>query len=739
MSGDQDPTASPHKYSRYRSVRHQMHPTKTEPAPPVPEPQQDAPFSRTKSMARYRRSRVAKNELADQPLPPPVPSIPLRTQTSAALHPAARDITRRSTEPIPSTQRHIPDTGRDQPRPKETERERLRRKAQEYRDREEAQRRLEEQEAREAAEEEAELARRNDEEAAKILAVQKRKDLERLEAELDAAARPIATRVTSPGREKFSFFSRKRAATRSALPRTPESRSDSGGNSMSRTEAPRAILEGGGGIVPQTDVPISASNAGERRVLIRCKQSSINLPITPETTPVDLTFSAANIMSQNVNPSTAVLLESYTRLGLERRLRKYEHVRDVMNSWDRDTQNALLLQDSESPSHDYDLETSAAPKEAPPDVTVYMYHSQKPHKWNKRYITLLSSGQIFVSKKPRAKMSDKDINNICHLSDFDIYTSTPQYTRKTLKPPKKHCYAIKSQQKTTMFLSTENFVHYFSTDDSSLASIWYSAVQRWRSWYLVNRMGEGAKKSKPKPSKPTHVIRPSTSTFVDENPYTIGSFAPLMNTDRFADAPPPKAEPDHDSDEENRPLQIPFHLRNSSNPIPTKRDSKRHPPPVSYKMPPEAEEFSSSGLLGRTYSQRQKTLQTRDPSQTQAQNAGGPFLTDPDVLLTRDASKSGSHHHQRTNSMHSVRRPTTSGEGMKPKPLLDFTPQFKEAPQWDKRGKGRGVKAEEGVMLVEVATTHEAAQMAAQMRPERDVFRRDQVVGNGGGGGGACS
>ncbi|TVY37328.1 hypothetical protein LSUB1_G004752, partial [Lachnellula subtilissima] len=527
MSGDQDATSSPPKYSRYRSVRHQTHPTKTEPAPPVPEAQQDA-FSRTKSMSRYRRSRaVAKNELADQPPPvPSIPSIPSRTQISAAPHPAGRDTTRRVTDPISSAQRQVPDTGREQVRSKETERERLRRKAQEYRDREEAQRRLEEQETREAAEEEAELARRKEEEAAKILAEQKRKDLERLEAELEAAA-PIAPRITSPGREKFSFFSRKRPVSKSAHPRTSESRSGSGGNSMSRTEAPRAILEGGGGIVPQTDAPISASNAGERRVLIRCKQSSINLPITPETTPVDITFSAANIMTQNVNPSTAILLESYTQLGLERRIRKYEHVRDIMNSWDRDTQNALLLQDSDSPNHDYDLEASAAPKEAPPDVTVYMYHSQKPHRWNKRYITLLSSGQIFVSKKPRIKTSDKDTNNICHLSDFDIYTSTPQYTRKSLKPPKKHCYAIKSQQKTTMFLSTENFVHYFSTDDSSQANIWYSAVQRWRSWYLVTRMGEGARKLKPKPSKPTHTIRPSTSTFVDENPYTIGSFAPL--------------------------------------------------------------------------------------------------------------------------------------------------------------------------------------------------------------------
>ncbi|TVY55653.1 hypothetical protein LSUE1_G009529 [Lachnellula suecica] len=525
MSEDRDATATPPKYSRYRSVRQQAQSAKPEPppppAPPIPDQQQQQQdgFSRTKSMSRYRRSRVVgKNELAEYSMPPPVPSVPIpsRTQTSAAQPPAIRNPTRRVTEPAPSAYA-APPAGREA-RPKETERERLRRKAQEYRDREEAQRKLEEQEARQLAEEEAERERLKEEEAARILAEQKRKDLERLQAELDAA--PIPPKILSPSKEKFGFFSRKRAATKSAPPRTSESGSRSGTNStsMSRTrsiEPSRGIVEGGGGIVPQTDAPMSAVNAGERRVLIRCKQSSINLPITPETTPVDIIFSAANIMTQNITPSTAVLLESYTQLGLERRVRRYEHIRDIMNSWDRDTQNALLLQNSDSPNHDYDLETSAAPKEAPPDVTVYMYHSQRPGKWNKRHITLLSSGQIYIAKKPNLSISDKDASPICHLSDFDIYSSTPQYTRKTLKPPKKYCHAIKSQQKTTMFLSTENFVHYFSTDDSTLSHKWYAAVQRWRSWYLVNRMDQGAKKAKAK-TKPTanHALKLS----VDENP-----------------------------------------------------------------------------------------------------------------------------------------------------------------------------------------------------------------------------
>lgn len=63
-----------------------------------------------------------------------------------------------------------------------------------------------------------------------------------------------------------------------------------------------------------------------------------------------------------------------------------------------------------------------------------------------------------------------------------------------------------------------------------------------------------------------------------------------------------------------------------------------------------------------------------------------------------------------------------------PRPLLDFTPQFKEAPQWDKSKKGRGVKGVDGP-LVEAATTYEAALVAREFEPVKTVFRRE-----GGGG-----
>ena len=113
-----------------------------------------------------------------------------------------------------------------------------------------------------------------EEQVARILAEQKRKDLERLEAELAAAAAapPQAGRSSPPtekaGIEKLSFLTRKRAKSKPASPRpSADTSPDKSSQEVSRTksdEQPRNILQGGGGVVPGIDAPKSAVNAGER-------------------------------------------------------------------------------------------------------------------------------------------------------------------------------------------------------------------------------------------------------------------------------------------------------------------------------------------------------------------------------------------------------------------------------------------------------------------------------------------
>jgi hypothetical protein len=272
---------------------------------------------------------------------------------------------------------------------------------------------------------------------------------------------------------------------------------------------------------PGFDAPVSAVNFGERRVLVKCNQSSILLPVNLSTTTIDILRSAANVLSENIDIGASVLVEYFKLLGLERPLRRYECVRDVMNSWDDG--NALRIVPSSTGGNDEDLDITKVPKEHPGDTTVNMHYSNKPGSWDKRWITLRADGQMLISKHKGV-----DLKNICHMSDFDIYLPTPRQFKK-LKCSKQSCCAVKSQQKSSMFLSTANFVHFFASNDEEVASLWYKSVQGWRSWYLVNVMGKGGHATK-QVGIQRHATKGTTNQHVRNSsvPYQIGSFMPLL-------------------------------------------------------------------------------------------------------------------------------------------------------------------------------------------------------------------
>lgn len=533
------------------------------------------------------------------------------------------------------------------------------------------------------------------------------------------------------------------------------------------------IKPGGGGIVPGTDAPVSAINAGDRHVLVECGRSKALFPVTPTTTPIDIIKSAATCMSERIEVKSAVLLEYFGTVGVQRPLRRYEHVRDVMNSWDHDKQNSLLLVDPGTGSLESELTLTGVPKAEPEEQSWYLSYSQKVGKWDKRFITLRSSGQIVCQKdldKPN------DTVNVCHLSDFDIYTPTPEKLRKKIKPPKKYCSAIKSQQKTSLFEATENFVHFFSTSDGATSDDFYNAVQSWRSWYLVNVLGEGKKEEAKPVVRSTELRDRSTSNDYSkthraqesmDSHYQLGSFKPLMDMGQFdhghstqgVDINHPgssggfaksanqfdvNVSPERRSSTAKRQQHPPLSLSNraqlaedeplanlnrsgSVNKRRSSTDQKR----------PEPLEFKDTSLLGRNYSQRRKENSDRESQRQEAFTTGPNLLngglgpreaefgqtlawdglrrqpssrghtSSGDVRRSKSARDSGrSSGHARGSSVDLER---SGSRRQKPKPLVDLTPQFREAPQYSKKGKGKGFNpASLGAGgLVENATTPE--------------------------------
>lgn len=435
------------------------------------------------------------------------------------------------------------------------------------------------------------LANKLESETDRILAEQKKLDLARLHQQLVAtqstvSLSPSSLKPKSPVLEKFNFFNRARnskAATLSPTSSTTASVDISRTHSLDPSLPPRAFLDQGGQgqlITPPLS-PMSAHHFHDRvspfgstvehheltehqRVTVRCRGVTVNLVVVAESSPVDILFQASESITQQINTASSLVYECYAQLGLERRLRRYERICDVLDSWDHDAQNLLLIIPSGSSEHDKDLDISSVPTslEPPPGFFLQLHHSSRPGKWSKRWITLLDDGQIVSSKKGEPN-GDKSSQWLCHLSEYDIYTlmsksaSAPgqggtksaSTVAKNLKPPKKFVYALKLQQKTTMSADSANFVHFFCTDDPTIANKFTARVHGWRSWYMVKTRREAQRKRimedapqitpvKHKPRKSiSHMKVPGQKhrmkVSIDETPYNIGDFQPLVELERF--------------------------------------------------------------------------------------------------------------------------------------------------------------------------------------------------------------
>ncbi|KAI1762721.1 hypothetical protein GGR53DRAFT_500518 [Hypoxylon sp. FL1150] len=661
--------------------------------------QQDPPLGSTiaRSMSRYRRraSSVtvdvdATQKINSDPPPPrapqsvpPVPTIPRQLMSNK---------TSQKEGDVPVT---LPDfSPRQQPRHTDTARRRTMSRgmadshhqsrpstAKSAKSEESAWRRLTSRDGkrnRVNSEEEDDAMRRElarlEAENRRMLVEQKKKDLQRLELQLansqKASTQSIPHKPKSPVLEKFVSLTksrRNRDGLSSSFSPTSSNASIEPAKSFST-----GIEAGGRGIVPQTDAPHSAINAGDRNVAVRYKQHTLGLEVTPETTADDIIMQTAEMMNSNdMNPADFVVIETYGVLGLERRLRRYEHIRDVMNSWDRDTQNQLIVTvcDSEEESWELDINSVSSRDGPPQGFQLYMYHSNRPGKWNKRWITLLDNGQIFSAKKPNTNSTDKDAASLCRLSDYDIYTPTESQMRRHIKPPKRYCFVIRSQQKTTVFMNTENYVQYFCTEDPKVAAEFREKVHGWRSWCLVDRLPPPPKVSRKisirkTDDKPPQITLPSLSltpkksvhvaslnghrlqVSVDESPYSIGQFEPLLDMKRFDKRLSQFGQDFLPSvpDVASMPKEIPTqHVHSSSKPE-KERGSKSELKLIDTIKPTGNDGFTGSGLLGEGYEERRHAhpeTERQDRGRQKSRDDG--FTNGPSLLNGKSESETSVH------------------------------------------------------------------------------------------------
>ncbi|KAJ3558363.1 hypothetical protein NPX13_g9721 [Xylaria arbuscula] len=627
----------------------------------------------------------------------------------------------------------------------------------------------------------------------RLLEEQKMKDLQRLEEELEKSqrARAQSQKFKSPVVDRFMLLAKGSKMTKDETP--PASPTVMSVKASTRRpdheparSQPAHIEPGGKGIVPQKDAPTSAINAGDRSVAVRFRHHTFTMPVTPETTTVDITSQTASQAGYDPETTSAkcIVIEHYGVLGLERRLRRYERIRDVMNSWDSDDQNrlAITVADPNGNHADLDISTVADHEEGPSGCQLHLYHSNRPRKWNKKWITLLESGQIICAKKPNAKLTDKDTASLCHLSDYDIYIPTESQLRRHIKPPKRFCYAIKSQHKTTIFLNTDNYVQYFSTDDPQVAREFRETAHRWRSRYLVNRNPEALKNhnksiAKPREESPiqSSPINPVSKKLVDmtsprvspeEPPHTVERYEPLVDMSRLDKG---FVLPQLDAPKLKNEQSI------------SRRLSKRNPdhqPPQSLKR--QSKDGFTGGLLGDEYENRRQALAGLDQKNLPQESAftNGPSLLnsqqDPDLSSRQPDSSSWfpsalehtakqrtvppSTTHRPSELVSSAARPLTqhrsqhahpqqhqnplasptttlshSDRRIPAQPLVDLTPTIQVPPQWSMEKKGHGVKPPDDVEhLVDFISPGNGMGDTYPQPPPRTMPRRPTTSGTQG-------
>ncbi|KAL9614465.1 MAG: hypothetical protein Q9167_001068 [Letrouitia subvulpina] len=519
--------------------------------------------------------------------------------------------------------------------------------------------------------------------------------------------KPLTTKVATEPKKSFT----QRMVD---LVAQPQSRDDSTTELKKMISPPFPIDSSVNAPSSAFDAPKSAVNAGQRNVMVKFEKTFIQVAVTPSTTPVDIVRSVSDQTGIPIRSNASVVLEAFKQLGLERPLRRYEHVRDVLNSWDNDSQNSLVIESSVTGEIDDDLDVTHVSKQQPDESTFYLYHSQRPGHWDKRWISVRSDGQMQM-----AKSTGGETSNICHLSDFDIYVPTHRQLAKKIRPPKKICFAVKSQQKSSIFMSAANFVHFFSSSDKKMANSLYKAVQGWRSWYLVNVMGEGqiAKNGSSGQAQNGQIEEATAKSLLNERnssgytretpSRTKATSLPKIRTDQERKHPNTRISPERQiATAEGVPISRNRHESGSAASIPvasprpkypsldldaTARDHRRGLGKPTQKTPPEP--FAAAGLLGRTYSQRKRAQQEREANL--------------DVNSANQAPEPSPPQDPQEQTNNSLKR--TSSQRPRIKPLVDLTPKYHEPPQHSRKGRGVNVQQIPAGGLVDIATSPEVA------------------------------
>ncbi|GAA5988830.1 hypothetical protein JCM11641_005033 [Rhodosporidiobolus odoratus] len=159
------------------------------------------------------------------------------------------------------------------------------------------------------------------------------------------------------------------------------------------------------------------------------------------------------------------LYEVWRSMGIERPIREYELVADVVKSWDNES-NVLLFKRTQL----WPVLSSHARLHPTMPKTGPVQFEVKKGKWSKRFLEM-KEGAVSYSKSEKGK----DATILCQLSNFDVYFVSTQ-TAEQLKAPKPFVFALKSRLTRAHFEEKSEWCHFLSVKTADEMQSWVKVI-----------------------------------------------------------------------------------------------------------------------------------------------------------------------------------------------------------------------------------------------------------------------
>ncbi|KAI5816876.1 hypothetical protein BZA77DRAFT_246008 [Pyronema omphalodes] len=304
----------------------------------------------------------------------------------------------------------------------------------------------------------------------------------------------------------------------------------------------------------------------------------------PTAVPILQNCDVATLLEKVRPGHERCILECWPSLGIQRQVRYFEVVTDVMNSWDQGGQSFFKL--GKNIWNQSNIQLSQFPASEPMIAeTNFYYYVTADKKWSKRSLSM-GNGSLHIIKRD-SSYGTKEHQTI-NLDNFDIYFFCDNSALSKLRAPTNFTFALKSQHKQSLFGKNSVYVHYFSIDNEVLFTNWYTTIAHHKARLIAekNQVATWVREPVEIPSTadPTSPTSPQRGR---RHPRPLISPADL--------AAPPQSKPA----ELGRSKSL--HRNRSVKPGGSGRSTSAHPPAVGLIGNLHQDPFNTGGLLGQGY------------------------------------------------------------------------------------------------------------------------------------------